>query len=302
MNPFTRYNPLRPLIQWYYTRVMDRFLERELDVRFASYKKAGKPESVMDLALEKYAAEQSGLVSHAMDPIFRKFAISQTKVFILAGHDTTSATISYIFYLLAKHPEYLARIQAEHDKVLGPDTTHIDEIITANPYHLNSLPFTLAVIKETLRLFPPASTTRQGKPGFSLAAEDGLQYPTEGFTCWSIHQAQHRDRLYWPQPDAFLPDRWLVPSSDPLYPTKGAWRPFEVGPRNCIGQELVMLEIKVVLALAVREFNIQECFEEWDRMNGVIEEKFVEGERAYQVLKGTMRPVEGMPVRVKTAG
>ena len=281
---------------------MDRFLERELDVRFASYKKAGKPATVMDLALEKYEAENAESVSHTMDPTFRKFAISQIKVFILAGHDTTSATLCYVFYLLAKHPKYLTRIRAEHEKVFGPETAHISAAITANPYHLNSLPFTIAVIKETLRLFPPASTTRNGIPGFSLAAEDGLQYPTEGFTCWSLHQAQHRDPLYWPQPDVFLPERWLVPPSDPLYPTKGAWRPFEVGPRNCIGQELVMAEIKVVLAMTVREFDIQACFEEWDQMKGIVGKRTVEGERAYQVLRGTMRPAEGMPVRVKMAG
>ena len=75
--------------------------------------------------------------------------------------------------------------------------------------------------KETLHLFPHAGTTRHDKAGFSLAAEDGLEYSIEGFECWSIHQAPHHDPLYWPQPDGFLLDRWLVPSSDPLHPIKG---------------------------------------------------------------------------------
>ena len=80
---------------------------------------------------------------------------------------------------------------------------------------------------------------------------EGRSLPTNGYLVWAVSQPLHRDPEYWPQPDSFLPDRWLVPPGDPLYPVKGAWRPFEYWPRNCNGHELAMLEIKVVMVTAL---------------------------------------------------
>lgn len=81
----------------------------------------------------------------------------------------------------------------------------------------------------------------------------------------------------------------MAEEDDALHPVKGAWRPFEFGPRSCIGQELALLEIKIVMVMTVREFEVQAVYEG---------EIGVEGERAYQVLKGTTRPREGFPCRV----
>lgn len=87
---------------------------------------------------------------------------------------------------------------------------------------------------------------------------------------------------------------------DPLYPVKGAWRPFEFGPRNCVGQELAMLEIRVVLALTVREFDFSDAYAEWDRCNPGKGGR-VGGERGYQVLLGGAHPQGGFPCRVRFA-
>ena len=308
MNPFNLWNPFRPLFQWYYTQVMDRYMDRELDRRFTAYHKyentgqarAGTTKTVVDLALDKYLEEQPESKSgRKMDSTFRSYAISQMKVFILAGHDTTSATLCYVFYLLSRHPLALRRVRAEHDDVFGPDLTQTAAIISTKSQSLNQLPFTLAVIKEALRLFPAASSTREGEPGFSLI-ERGLQYPTEGFTVWCSHQAMHRELLYWPQPDDFVPERWLVSEDNPLHPIKGAWRPFEWGPRNCIGQELALMELKIVMVMTLREFNIMAAYDEWDVMKGRKGLRTVNKERAYQVLKGTTRPADGFPCTVAT--
>ncbi|KAL6713648.1 hypothetical protein ACLMJK_009113 [Lecanora helva] len=309
INPFRRWNPFRPLVHWYYGSIMSRYLNRELEQRFAAHKsseqiiKTGEDRSasVMDLALSTYRDENPGLqASDCIDPDFKKFAVNQIKIFMLAGHDTTSMTICYIFYLLAGNPHCLQRIRAEHDEVFGPDTAQTYARIVADPYSLNQLPFTVAVIKETMRLFPAASSTRSGEPGFSLS-HDGHQYPTNGFIVWSLHQALHREPSCWPKSDDFIPERWLAAKGDPMYPISGAWRPFEFGPRNCIGQELAMLEMKIVLAMTVREFDIQACYEEWDQLKGKKGPKTVSGERAYQVLNGTTRPAEGFPCRVRVA-
>lgn len=108
-------------------------------------------------------------------------------------------------------------------------------------------------------------------------------------------------RFFWPQPDSFIPERWLVSDGDPLRPMKGAWRPFEWGPRNCIGQELALLELKLVMVMTLREFNITASYDAWDQIQGKNEPRTVNKERAYQVLRGTTRPADGFPCRVKVA-
>ena len=86
----------------------------------------------------------------------------------------------------------------------------------------------------------------------------------------------------------------------PLYPVKGAWRPFEFGPRNCIGQELALLEVRIVLALTVRRFEVRNAYEEWDRVNPGKRGE-VHGQRGYQVLLGSAHPQAGFPCRVRMA-
>ena len=82
---------------------------------------------------------------------------------------------------------------------------------------------------------------------------------------WGISQPLHRDKIFWDQPDVFLPDRWLVGPEDPRYPVKGAWRPFEFGPRNCIGQELALIDMKIVMIIVLSLFDIEIAYAEIDR-------------------------------------
>lgn len=117
--------------------------------------------------------------------------------------------------------------------------------------------------------------------------------------------ALQRGADYWEDPNKFIPERWLVKEGDPLAPVKGTWRAFEHGPRNCIGQELAMIEIKVIMALTLRSFDVSSVYEELDDSaktgNGskLTCTNSVEGDMAYQVLLGSAKPVKGMPARVK---
>ena len=115
---------------------------------------------------------------------------------------------------------------------------------------------------------------------------------------WILHQALQRNTTYWKQPDEVVPERWLVGPEDSLYPVKGAWRPFEHGPRNGIGQGLVLLELRVALALTIREFDIKAAYHEWDKMRATKGIKTVDGERAYQVEEGGPHPADRFPCRV----
>lgn len=173
-NPFTRFNPWRPVQLWINRRKMDRYIGEVLENRLAAYdpsvSKTSKNKHVIDLALETYIAEeqqqlsQSGKKPRKMDPLFKTYAIDQIKTFIFAGHDTTSSTIAYMLHMLSKHPDVLDTVCKEHDEVFGSDVNKAAEAINADPHLLNKLEYSLAIIKEILRLFPPASTIRKGDP------------------------------------------------------------------------------------------------------------------------------------------
>lgn len=166
------------------------------------------------------------------------------------------------------------------------------------PHILNRIPYTTAVIKEAMRLFPPASAMRGGEPGKQLSDDRGNLYTTEDMQLWILHSALQRHPKYWPYPLEFRPERWLVGPEDPLYPTRGGWRPFEHGPRNCLGQTLAMHDVKITLVLTAREFEICNAFDEWDSLHPTKKIKHVNGERAYQTQSGGAHPADGYPCRI----
>ncbi|KAI9879875.1 MAG: hypothetical protein M1830_006727 [Pleopsidium flavum] len=303
VNPIERYNPLRPLVHWYNTRRMNQYVSRELNSRMTNFQgkeslqPAKRNKSVIDLALTAYLSEHSGEKAiQAMDSTFKTFAMSQIKLFLFSGHDTTSSSICYIFYILSVNPSALSRACAEHDEIFGLDLDKTASLVIKNPFLLNQLPYTLAVIKETLRMYPAVSSTRAGEPGFNVTDDQGRQFPTDGFLVWANPQLIQRDPAYWLRPDDFIPERWLVPPGDPLHPVKGAWRPFEYGPRNCIGQELAMVEMKIIMVMTLRRFDIKPVYEELDRQKPSGKVRTVHGERGYQIQRA--QPSDDLPCRV----
>lgn len=300
VNPFDRYNPLRPFVHRYNAWRMDRYVSRELDNRMAHFKTTKRTKSVMDLALNAYLAETPGKTTiEGMDSTFRRFAMSQIKLFLFSGHDTTSSSICYLFYVLSQNPSALRRVRVEHDNLFGSDLDETAALINKNPFLLNQLPYTLAVIKEVLRLYPVVSSTRAGEPGFNVTDEQGRQFPTDGFLVWANPQVIQRNPAYWPRSDDFVPERWLVPPGDPLHPIKGTWRPFEYGPRNCIGQELAMVEMKIILVMTLRRFGIEPAYEDRGRQKQGGTVATVYGERGYQIQRA--QPSDDFPCRIVTA-
>jgi cytochrome P450 len=142
---------------------------------------------------------------------------------VFAGHDSTSSTICYIYHLLSKNPEALCKLREEHDRVFGQEVDSANKILTTQPHLANGLPYTTAVIKEALRLFPPASSSRQGYPGVVVYDEHGTACPTDKAVCFIDHVGMHRASKYWVRAEEFLPERWLVEPGHELYPVKGAW-------------------------------------------------------------------------------
>jgi len=289
---------------------VDKYIRAELDKRFAEYKASGDStkesdgvKSIASLALNSYMSEFKISDSPTMDPVFKKFAASQIRMFMLAGHDTSSTAIVYALHCLYTNTECLAKARAEHDAVFGTDPSKASSMIAKDPSLLNQLPYTLAAIKEALRLFPPGGSMRAGDEEIILTDEQGRQFPTANCAVWILHHGLHINPQVWPEPQKFIPERFLahVGPEDPLHPVKGAWRGFEFGPRNCIGQTLALVEIKLVLVMVLREFDMSPAYDEWDEMHPTKGIKTVAGERAYMVQGGGggAHPTDRYPCRVK---
>lgn len=322
LNPVTRYLSIRPIVHWLNSRTMDRHIGREIDKRFAECIKgtqSTKPgegsedinkqsKSIASLLINEVVRESGNGDIDRVRQTVKKAMSSQLRVFLFAGHDTSSSALTYCYYLLSTHPTALDLLLTEHNTIFGNHPGDALAQIQSDPHKLNQLPYTTALLKETLRLFPPAGSMRLGRPEVYLFDETGRRFPTENCSVWTLSLAIHHDARYWVDPEKFLPERWLVGPDHPLYPgrTKGAWRPFEHGPRNCIGQTLALLELKIALVLTAREINVVPAYEEWDALHpkravGGKDQavKTVNGIRAYQAEKGAAHPADGFPVRVK---
>ena len=280
---------------------MNKYVSKEIAQRIEKHRTeqsdaVKRSKSTIDLVLTAYFQREGSKSTLDLDKSFKKFTLSQIKLFLFSGHDTTSSTVCYLFYVLASKPAILKRVRDEHNKMLGSDASESASLISSDPFVLNQLPYTIAIIKEVLRMYPAVSSTRAGEPDFSVIDDAGLHYPTNDFLVWANPQIIHRDPTYWMQPDDFLPERWLVSPGDPLYPVKGAWRPFEHGPRNCIGQELAMIELKIILVMTVRRFELTLAYEKIDNVSKRRGVKTIHGERGYQVQRA--QPSDDLPVQV----
>jgi cytochrome P450 len=204
---------------------MNDYIGKELDKRYNEYKADAantRSKAVIDIVLQAYMPEDAKTAPANLDPDFRAFAIRQIRLFVFAGHDSTSSTICYILHLLATNPEPLIQLRAEHDAVFGKNLAATQSLLESHPHLTENLPYTTAIIKETLRLFTPAGSSKAGRPRVNLTDDAGNHCPTDEATIFFVHVEMHRSPKYWIRPDDFLPERWLVDPGHELYPMKGA--------------------------------------------------------------------------------
>ena len=166
----------------------------------------------------------------------------QIATMILAGHETTAVALFWALTLLAAAPDAQHRIAVEAAD-LDLSAEHATEA-------LPQLPFTRAVLSETLRLYPPAFViVRQ-----AIAADqcDGIDIP-RGAVAMMAPWVLHRHHKLWRDPDAFDPSRFL-PDAPP--PPRFAYLPFGTGPRVCVGAQFALTEATLALAALTRTFHI----------------------------------------------
>ncbi len=187
----------------------------------------------------------------------------------IAGHETTANALAWAFYLVAKHPAVEKRLLDELAPFSGQALGVRD---------LAALPYSEQVIKEAMRLYPPAGgVTRQAIQDIELAG-----YPiAKGHTIAISTYVMHRDAKFYPEPDRFDPDRFSAENEAKL--PRYAYLPFGAGPRVCIGNSFAMMEARLMLMTVLQTYHLA----------------LAPGQtvRAEQVF--TLRPKGGLPMMVQ---
>jgi cytochrome P450 len=215
-----------------------RDLYRECDRIIAQRRAAGGALADGDLlALLAQAGGQDG------DQFAATEIRDQVLIFLLAGHETTATALAFALHLLARHPRAQARAREEVDSVLGGQPP--------GAQHLNALPYLTMVLKEAMRLYPPAPFI--GRRAMADVDIGGHRIPAGADVAVSPW-VTHRHPAYWEDPESFDPERFTPQreASRPRY----AWFPFGGGPRSCIGQHFSMLESVIALAVVLRAYEL----------------------------------------------
>jgi cytochrome P450 len=203
-----------------YGRLLDQEMRAILERRLAAGASSNSAD-ICSIAINQLEQEKGSLYEEDKVSI-----IHQLKTFYFAGHDTTATTISWAIWLLSQHPGVLKKVRDELNEHAIWGTENRDSAPTYE--QLQKCEYLEAVLKETLRLYPPAS-------GLSRYNAD----PDDTWNGYSIGNAvllvqvyvMHRHPDLWKKPDDFIPARWLDGSEENL---NSKFAAFSRGPRDCV--------------------------------------------------------------------
>jgi cytochrome P450 len=187
-----------------------------------------------------------------------------------AGHETTARTMSAAWYAIASNPAVAAKLQQELDTVLGDRYPTVED--------LHNLPYTLQVIKEVLRLYPPAPF--YARDAVAQDSYDGFAIPA-GSAIMLAPYYTHRHPDFWENPLQFDPDRWTPEREAERHPY--AYHPFATGQRICIGNNFSLLESHILLALLAKRFTV----------------RLEPGYAPQWEMKGVLNSANGFPMQLK---
>jgi cytochrome P450 len=164
----------------------------------------------------------------------------QVMTLMFAGHDTSTSTVTFALYELAHHPEVLARLCEEQDRVLAGEGPTIDQLE-------REMPYLDMVVDEVLRLYPPAWIgPRRAVRDFEFG---GYAVPRGAYVNY-VSWASHRLPEVFPEPEAFVPERFTRERKAEL--PRGAYVPFGGGKRVCIGKRFGQIEVKLVTTMLLQ--------------------------------------------------
>ncbi|XP_059848107.1 ultra-long-chain fatty acid omega-hydroxylase isoform X3 [Hypanus sabinus] len=202
--------------------------------------KRGKVVDFLDILLLSKDENGQGLTDEEIQ--------SEADTFMFEGHDTTASGISWVLYNLARHPEYQSQCREEIELLLKE--RDVEELEWDD---LSQMPFTTMCIKESLRLHPPVTTVARCCTE-DIKLPDARVIP-KGNTCLISIYGTHHNPVVWPDPEVYNPLRFDSENADKRAPY--AFIPFSAGPRNCIGQNFALSEMKVTVALTLYRFELE---------------------------------------------
>ncbi|ETS82026.1 hypothetical protein PFICI_07028 [Pestalotiopsis fici W106-1] len=278
--------------------VKDKIKHKYSDLKNEAEENGSK--SILALSLRDTEALTPQLLSEMSD---------QVRTFLFAGYDTTSSMLQWLLYELSRTPRALKAVRDELDEVLGPQTDpeRICASLLENGHQLMTrMHYINAAIKETLRLYPPASTARMTGPrsGFTISTAAGEDYNVDGLVMYSCQKIIHRDpAVFGDTADDWEPERWLGDAAKSI--PAGAWRPFERGPRACIGTELANLEARLIVAIVARKYDFIKTGLGASALDKegqpMLDEKgqYQVKSKLYNTRRMTAQPVDGTMMKVK---
>ena len=177
------------------------------------------------------------------DAMSERELIDEVMTLVVAGHETTASALNWTWYLLALHPQVESRLHAEIDA--AP--------ISAAPSlaRMEALPYTQQVVNEALRLYPPGWLLSRRALGADVLA--GFEIPAGADVLLSPYLL-HRHPRFWPEPDAFKPERFA--SENEAARPRFAYMPFAAGPRHCIGETFALYEMLMHLYKVARRYRL----------------------------------------------
>ena len=229
---FLSFIPFLPRLSPKFNRHLKRFNDTLLTVLTESGQAAD--------ADNFFTRMQGHLKQENQDPLTSKELISEAALILFAGHETTAAALMWSLVSFSQYPLLRQQIQEEIDTVCNGAELTIE--------HLMKMPILDKAVKEVLRLYPSfPNVTRTSIKEDTIM---GYTIPANANLIMNI-AAIHRNPEFWDEPNRFNPDRF-----DEKLENKHAYIPFLTGPRVCIGQNLALLEIKVMLVNILRHFDL----------------------------------------------
>jgi cytochrome P450 len=215
------------------TRALNRLIYSEISRRRATGERG---EDVLSLLID--ATDDDGQTA-LTDLQIR----DEVMTLLFAGHDTTTSTIAFMFYELARNPHVVERLLAEQDTQLA------GALPTPTQLMGDGLPYLEQTLEETLRLYPPAWIgPRRSVDPFELHGHTVPGGVFVNYCSW----ASHRLPDVWVEPDAFRPERFAPEAKAAL--ARGAYIPFGGGSRTCIGMRFGQLEVRTIATLILSRF------------------------------------------------
>uniref|UniRef100_J3LJU3 Cytochrome P450 n=1 Tax=Oryza brachyantha TaxID=4533 RepID=J3LJU3_ORYBR len=176
---------------------------------------------------------------------------------IIAGRDTTGAALSWFFYLLAKNQRVVSKILEELDAVKkSTSSSSTDGMVTFDSDELRPLVYLHAALCESLRLYPPVPLEHKGV----LAADvlpSGHEVRPGDEVVVSMYAMGRTESVWGSDCGEFRPERWISDDGKLRYVPSYRFLSFLTGPRTCLGKEMVFVQLKVVAAAMVKNFEVE---------------------------------------------